>query len=134
MNMNTNVPTNGARNSLVKSRSTKFMIRYICQLQLGSHRVAAVQYTFTHKQYTEQHKNKQYIEQHKNKQYIEQHKNTAGLVRAVPHLWGFYPGICLTTEEKARKDLSQGSRRVPAGTMKIHTHTIGMRRHDNKNT
>jgi hypothetical protein len=37
--------------------------------------VAAVQYTFTHKQYTEQHKNKQYIEQHKNKQYIEQHKN-----------------------------------------------------------
>jgi UTP:GlnB (protein PII) uridylyltransferase len=34
--------------------------------------VAVVQYTFTHKQYTEQHK-KQYIEQHK-KQYIEQHK------------------------------------------------------------
>jgi hypothetical protein len=27
----------------------------------------------------------------------------------VPRLCGFYPGICLTTEEKARKNLSQGS-------------------------
>jgi hypothetical protein len=27
--------------------------------------------------------------------------------------------FCLTTEEKARKNLSQGSRRVPVGTMKI---------------
>jgi hypothetical protein len=42
-----------------------------------------------------------------NKQYIEQHKNL-GRVRAVPHLGGFYPGICLTTEKKARKNLSQG--------------------------
>ena len=38
----------------------------------------------------------------KNKQYIEKHKNFAR-VRAVPRLCGFYPGICLTTEEKARK-------------------------------
>jgi len=30
----------------------------------------------------------------------------------VPHLCEFYPGICLTTEEKARKNLTQGSRRV----------------------
>jgi len=29
---------------------------YICSLQLGSHLVAVVQYTFTHKKYTEQHK------------------------------------------------------------------------------
>jgi len=50
-----------------------------------------------------------------NKQYIE-HK-TFGGVRAVYRLCGFYPGICTTTEEKARKNLSQGSRRVPAGTM-----------------
>jgi hypothetical protein len=28
-------------------------------------------------------------------------------VRAVSHLCEFYPGICLTTEEKARKNLSQ---------------------------
>jgi len=49
-----------------------------------------------------------------NKQYIEEHKNF-GRVRAVAHLCGLYPGICLTTEEKARKNLSQGSRRVPTG-------------------
>ena len=29
---------------------------YICQMQLGKHPVAVVQYTFTHKQYIEQHK------------------------------------------------------------------------------
>jgi hypothetical protein len=45
-----------------------------------------------------------------NKHYIEQHKNL-GRVRAVPHLYGCYPGICLTTEEKTRKNLSQGSLR-----------------------
>jgi hypothetical protein len=44
-----------------------------------------------------------------NKQYIEQHK-IFGRVRAVPRLGELYPGICLTTEEKARKTLSQGSR------------------------
>jgi hypothetical protein len=61
--------------------------------------MAVIQYTFTHKQYTERQQNKQYIEQHKN---LER-------VRAVPQLCGFYPGICLTTEEKPRKNLSQGS-------------------------
>jgi hypothetical protein len=30
----------------------------------------------------------------------------------VPRLCEVYPGICLTTEEKARKNLSQGSRRM----------------------
>ena len=44
-----------------------------------------------------------------NKQHIEQHNNF-GRVRAVPRLGELYPGICLTTEEKARKNLSQGSR------------------------
>jgi hypothetical protein len=67
-----------------------------------------------------------------NKQYIEQHKHF-GRVRAVPRHDGFYSGICLTNEEKARKNLSQGSRRVPAGTMKIHKFTIRIRRHNNKN-
>jgi len=42
-----------------------------------------------------------------NNEYIEQHKNF-GRARAVPRLCGLYPGICLTTEEKARKNLSQG--------------------------
>jgi hypothetical protein len=45
-----------------------------------------------------------------NKQCVEQHKNL-GRVRTVPHLCGCYPGIWLTTEEKARQNLSQGSRR-----------------------
>ena len=39
-------------------------------------------------------------------------------MRAVPRLCVLYPGICLTTEEKARKNLSQGSRRMPVGMMK----------------
>ena len=61
-------------------------------------------------------------------------------VRAVPHLCGLYPSMCLTTEEKSRKNLSQGSRSVPAGTMKMHKHTkriqhkytIRIHRHNNK--
>ena len=28
----------------------------------------------------------------------------------MPRLWEFYPGICLTTEEKARRNLSQGKK------------------------
>ena len=44
-----------------------------------------------------------------NKKYIEQHKNF-GRVRTVPRLGELYPGICRATEEKARKNLSQGSR------------------------
>ena len=44
-------------------------------------------------------------------------------MRAVPRLCEFYPGICLTTEEKARKNLSQGSRRIPSH-YKTHTHTL----------
>jgi hypothetical protein len=68
-----------------------------------------------------------------NKQYIEQHKNI-GRVWAMPHLCGFNPGICLKIEEKARKNLSHGSRKVPAGMMKIHKHTIRIHRHNNKNT
>jgi hypothetical protein len=68
-----------------------------------------------------------------NKKYIEQHKKY-GRVRAVPRLCRLNPGICLTTEEKAWKNLSQGSQRVPAGTIEIHIHTIRIHRHKNKNT
>jgi hypothetical protein len=42
-----------------------------------------------------------------NKQYAEQHKNFER-VRAVPRLCDVYPGIFLTTEEKARRNLSHG--------------------------
>jgi hypothetical protein len=47
-------------------------------------------------------------------------------VRAVPRLCELYPGICLTTEEKARKNLSYGSRKVPrypGGSIPGHIHT-----------
>ena len=46
-----------------------------------------------------------------NKQYIEQ-QNNFGRVRAVPRLGDLYLGICLTTEEKARKNLIQGKPRL----------------------
>jgi hypothetical protein len=57
----------------------------------------------------------------------------------VTRLCELYRGICLTTEEKARENLSQGSRRVPVGTMKTdyknRTHiTIRIHKHNNKNT
>jgi hypothetical protein len=43
-----------------------------------------------------------------------------------------YPGNYLTTEEKAKKNLSQGSRIMPAGTMK--TEYTEQSIHNNKNT
>jgi hypothetical protein len=46
-----------------------------------------------------------------NEQYIEQ-QNILRRVRAVPGPDELCPGICLTTEEKARKNLSQGSRTI----------------------
>jgi hypothetical protein len=64
--------------------------------------------THLHTNNTQDKKKKRYIEQHK-KQYIE-HKNVIGTVRAVPRLGELYSGICLTTEEKTRKTLSQGSK------------------------
>jgi len=74
---------------------------------------STVQYTFTHKQYI---------------------KNTINLgrVRAEPSLCEFYPSICLTTEEKARKNISQSSRRVRVGTIKTEYSEQNI--HNNKNT
>ena len=59
-----------------------------------------------------------------NKQYIEEHNNFEEC--------GLYPGICLTTEENARKNFSQGSRRVPVGTVK--TDYTEQNIHNNRNT
>jgi len=56
------------------------------------------------------------------KQTIRRTTQKFGRVRSMPHLCKLYPGICLTTEEKTRKNLSQGSR-----TIRIH-------RPNNKNT
>ena len=41
-------------------------------------------------------------------------------MRAVPRLCGFYSGICFTTEEQARKNLSQGT---VCTLQNVHTHT-----------
>ena len=72
--------------------------------------------------------------QNDTKQIIHGTIQQFGRVRPLPNLCGLYPGICLTTDEKARKNLSQGSRRVPAGTMKIHKHTIRIHRHNYEDT
>jgi hypothetical protein len=40
---------------------------------------------------------------------IQNNRINLGRVRAVPRLGKLYPGFCLTTEEKARKNPSQGS-------------------------
>ena len=78
---------------------------------MGSHPVAVVQYTYTHKQYRERHKtnNTKNTKIHRTTQKI--HRTTQQLERvlALPRHCGFYLGICLTTEEKARKNLSEGT-------------------------
>jgi phosphatidylserine synthase len=68
-------------------------------------------HTHTH---THTHTRKQYRERHKtnntlNNIKIRRTTQKLGRVRVVPRLCGFCPRICLTTEEKARKTLSQSS-------------------------
>ena len=48
--------------------------------------------------------------QNDTKQTIHRTAQQFGRVRAVPRLCKLYPGICLTAEEKAWKNPSQGSR------------------------
>jgi hypothetical protein len=76
--------------------------------------VAVVQYTYTHKQYRERHKNNTYTTQtiHRTTQEIHRTTQKLGWVRAVPRLCGFYPGICRTTEEKARKNLGHNKNAI----------------------
>ena len=68
---------------------------------MGSHSVAVHLHTNNTENDT-----KQTI--HRTTQKIYGTTQKLGRVWAVPRLCGFYPGICLTTEEKARKNLSQG--------------------------
>ena len=62
------------------------------------------------------------------------HRTTINLgrVQAMPHLGELYPGICLTTEEKPQKNLSQGNQTASVGTMK--TECTEQNIHNNKNT
>ena len=87
--------------------------------------MAVVQYTFTHKQYIEE------DNRHKTISRTTRFTNL-GRVRTVPRLCELYSGICLTTEEKAGKNLSQGSRRMPVGTMKTEYTELSI--NNNKNT
>jgi len=45
----------------------------------------------------------------------------------VPRLCEFYPGICLTTEEKARKNLSQGKKKPQLLLWKIFESPFALR-------
>jgi hypothetical protein len=45
-------------------------------------------------------------------------------VLAVPSLCEFYPDICLTTEEKARKNLSQGNALYTLTPLYSHSYTF----------
>jgi len=45
-------------------------------------------------------------------------------VRAVPRLYEFYPGICLTTEGKARKNLSQGKKNLSQVKKNLRQSTV----------
>jgi len=88
---------------------------------MGCHPVAVVKYTFTHKQYREQHNS-----------LIRKSADRAPSLEGIPR-------HCLTTEEKAQKNLSQGSQRIPVGTMKTEyteysIQTIRIHKHDNKKT
>jgi hypothetical protein len=47
-------------------------------------------------------------------------------VRALPRLCEFYPGICLTTEEKARKNLSQGKKNLSQIRKNLNQSTVYM--------
>jgi hypothetical protein len=69
--------------------------------------VAAVQYTFTNKQYTE------YRERNIHNNYKEKNWDVKWEAWAVPRLCELYPGICLTTEEKTRKTSARVVEKCP---------------------
>jgi hypothetical protein len=53
---------------------------------------------------------------HSTTQTIHSTTQKNGRVRAVPRLCGFYPDVCLTTAEKARKNLSQVKKNLSHST------------------
>jgi len=67
--------------------------------------------THIHKQYRKRHKtnNTKNTKIHRTTQKIHRATQQLGRVRAMPRLCRFYPGIYLTTEEKAWKNLSHAS-------------------------
>jgi hypothetical protein len=68
------------------------MLIYI-SLELGSHPMAVVQYTYTHKQFRKRHKTnntQKNTKIHKTTQKIHRTAQKLGRVRAVPRLCGFF--------------------------------------------
>jgi len=55
-------------------------------------------------------------------------------VRAVSRLREFYPGTCLTTEEKARKNLSQGQKNLSHGKKNVSQGTVYITYYQNNHT
>ena len=89
---------------------------------MGSHPVAAVLYTFTHRLYTERDKTS------------NTQNNTKSLeeCKPCPIFVGFTLAFVLQLRKSTEKP--QGSLRVPVGTMKIHKYTERIYRNKNKNT
>jgi len=66
---------------------------------------------------------------HRTTQKIHRATQQLRRVRAVPRLCGFYPDICLTTEEKARKNLSQRTSHNSPGIFEQPSKVPNFRRH-----
>jgi hypothetical protein len=111
------VQNSTAQYSTVKYSTVQYSTVQYSTIQYSTVQYSTVQYSTVHIYTQTVHRTTQF---------------SLGRVRAVPRLCQLYPGICLTTEEKARKNLSQGSRRVPVGTMR--TEYTEQYIHNNKNT
>jgi len=103
-----------------------YMIWYI-SLQLGSHPVAVVQYTYTHKQYRERHKTnntQNNTKIHRPQKIIEQHK-TWEECGPCPVFAGFTLAFALQLRKKHGKT---------SVIVVIHKHKMRLHSHNNKNT
>ena len=92
--------------------------------------MAVVQYTIRHKQYTEQHNQQLWLEGFLG--FELRVVILIGKCGSCPVFASYTLAFALTAEEKAWKNLSQGSRRVPVGKMKIEYTEQNI--HNNKNT
>jgi hypothetical protein len=105
---------------VIRSRTNDIFVK----LQLGCHPVAVVQYTFTHKQYTERHKTNN--TQNDTKQTIHRTQKFLEECGPCPVCASYTLAFAL----QLSKNFSLGSRRMPAGMMKIHKHKIRIYRHN----
>jgi hypothetical protein len=93
-----------------------------------------VQYTFTHRQYTEQYST--HLHTDSTQLHTDSTQNNTvnlGRLRAESRFTSYALAFAYNWGKSKEKPLSQGSRKVPVGTMKIHKHTIRIHRRNNKN-